>query len=66
MQEQRYPRGFVSRPPPVDNGFNARIAPLTEEERISIDRARNVLKASEDYFAASHHFDLEQQNRGVL
>lgn len=38
----------------------------TEDEALVADRATNVLKASEAYFAASHHFDLEQQNRGAL
>lgn len=37
----------------------------TEEQALAADRATNVLKTSEAYFAAAQHFDLEQQNRGV-
>jgi len=33
----------------------------TEEQALAADRATNVLKTSEAYFAASHHFDLCQQ-----
>lgn len=38
----------------------------TEEQALAADRATNVLKMSEAYFAARSHFDLEQQNRGGL
>lgn len=38
----------------------------TEEQALATDRALNVLKTSEAYFAASSNFDLcEQVQRGV-
>jgi hypothetical protein len=38
-----------------------------EDEAIAIarDRALDALKPTPEYFAASHRFDLEQQNRGM-
>lgn len=59
--KQANDRGFASRPQPLDNGFNARIAALTEAERIAIDRARNAIKGTPGYFADSNHFDLCEQ-----
>uniref|UniRef100_C5CJL6 Uncharacterized protein n=1 Tax=Variovorax paradoxus (strain S110) TaxID=543728 RepID=C5CJL6_VARPS len=37
----------------------------SEEVAIARDRALDALKRTPEYFAASHHFDLEQQNRGM-
>lgn len=37
----------------------------SEEELLAFDRAVNELKPTPEYFAASQHFDLNQQNRGM-
>lgn len=69
MQTQRIDRSRdrrSARRERVEAKHHPEVLVPTEDEALASDRATNVLKTSEAYFGAAHHFDLEQQNRGVL
>lgn len=47
---------------PSHRGFESRLPPVTEEERLAADRAHNRAKASPHYHSLSLAFALEAQN----
>jgi hypothetical protein len=47
---------------PAKQGFSGRLPPVTEEERLAVDRARDAKKATPEWKDLEVNFALEQQN----